>query len=387
MNHRPSPGPSWPSFWPRFSGALGRSEARFRPGGPLCPLRGAHLARFRPGRGPASGTCLVPLGILEKHGPHLPLGTDLINCREVALRAAAAEYAVVFPPYFVGQIFEAKHQPGTIAYGSRMMLDLLQQTCDELARNGFKKIVLVNGHGGNDAFLHYFCQSQLETRRDYVVYLFAPEYDEATEARLDEMRRTALDGRGRGRDLVMLAHHPDLARMRGRRMKAARTRSARRDSNAYAASGGTPGNPTITAATAAPGTRNWAGAARGGGGGPRRDSPLGQGGRGHRRSPDPFFDDAGETPRDEAVHQKVMKRLYDLANLALLVLTGLFHPVVVCPSAGPHPDAFRPRGTAGPLRRAGLPDHPVRPALGHDGGLLHPDLSSMARNWERIPAA
>lgn len=162
----------------------------------------------------SGGTCIVPLGILEKHGPHLPLGTDLIDCREISLRAAAAEYTIVFPPYFVGQIFEAKHQPGTIAYGSRMMLDILQQTCDELARNGIKKIILVNGHGGNDPFLHFFCQSQLETRRDYVVYLFEPAYDEATEARLDKMRKTAVDGHaGEEETSVMLAHHPELVRM------------------------------------------------------------------------------------------------------------------------------------------------------------------------------
>src|SRR5512135_1626009 len=60
----------------------------------------------------SGGTCVVPLGILEKHGPHLPLGTDLIDCREISLRAAAAEFTIVFPPYFVGQIFEAEHQPG-----------------------------------------------------------------------------------------------------------------------------------------------------------------------------------------------------------------------------------------------------------------------------------
>ena len=159
----------------------------------------------------SGGTCIVPLGILEKHGAHLPLGTDLIDCREVSLRAAASEYAVVFPPYFIGQIFEAKHQPGTIAYGSRMMLDVLQQTCDELARNGLKRIILVNGHGGNDAFLRYFCQSQLETRRDYVVYLFDPAYDEATEARLDKMRKTKVDGHaGEEETSVMLSHRPDL---------------------------------------------------------------------------------------------------------------------------------------------------------------------------------
>lgn len=162
----------------------------------------------------SGGTCIVPLGILEKHGPHLPVGTDLIACREVALKAAEAEYAVVFPPYFVGQIFEARHQPGTIAYGSRMMLDFLQQTCDELARNGFKRIVLVNGHGGNDAFLHFFCQSQLETRRDYVVYLFEPAYDEAAEAKLGQMRKTAVDGHaGEEETSVMLAHHAGLVKL------------------------------------------------------------------------------------------------------------------------------------------------------------------------------
>ena len=161
----------------------------------------------------SGGTCIVPLGILEKHGPHLPLGTDLIDCREVSLRAATTEYALVFPPYFVGQIFEAKHQPGTIAYGSRMMLDFLQETCDELARNGLRRIILVNGHGGNDAFLHYFCQSQLEARRDYVVYLFEPAYDEATESRLDKMRKTTVDGHaGEEETSVMLSHRPELVK-------------------------------------------------------------------------------------------------------------------------------------------------------------------------------
>ena len=195
--------------------ALPGQTARPAPGAPLSvhyeELTSPDFARAVARSG---GTCVVPSGILEKHGPHLPLGTDLIDCREVALRAAGAEYTIVFPPYFVGQIFEAKHQPGTIAYGSRMMLDILQQTCDELARNGIKKIILVNGHGGNDPFLHFFCQSQLETRRDYVVYLFEPSYDEATEARLDKMRKTTVDGHaGEEETSVMLAHHPGLVKL------------------------------------------------------------------------------------------------------------------------------------------------------------------------------
>ncbi len=130
---------------------------------------------FRQAIAKSQGTCLLPFGILEKHGPHLPLGTDLLNIRYVAIHAAEEEYALVFPEYYFGQIFEARHQPGTIAYSSSLQLALLQETTDEMARNGCKKIVIVNGHGGNDSFLPYFAQTQLATPHDYVVYVYRHE--------------------------------------------------------------------------------------------------------------------------------------------------------------------------------------------------------------------
>lgn len=120
----------------------------------------------------SEGTCLLPVGIMEKHGPHLPLGNDLINVRYASLHAAQQEYAVVFPEYFVSQIFEARHQPGTVAYSAHLQLDLLQETTDEMGRNGCKKIVIVNGHGGNGHLLPFFAQSQLQSPHDYIVYVF-----------------------------------------------------------------------------------------------------------------------------------------------------------------------------------------------------------------------
>ncbi|MCU1242757.1 MAG: Creatininase [Candidatus Acidoferrum typicum] len=80
---------------------------------------------FRQAIQQAKGTCLLPFGILEKHGPHLPLGTDLLNVRYASLQATSHEYAVVFPEYYFGQIFEAKHEPGTIAYSMELQLRLL----------------------------------------------------------------------------------------------------------------------------------------------------------------------------------------------------------------------------------------------------------------------
>jgi len=122
----------------------------------------------------SQGACLLPFGIIEKHGPHLPLGTDLLNVRYLAERAAEKEYAVVFPAYYFGQIFEAKHEPGVLAYSARLQLDLLQETTDEMARNGCKKIVILNGHGGNTHLLPFFAQAQLASPHDYVVYVYQP---------------------------------------------------------------------------------------------------------------------------------------------------------------------------------------------------------------------
>ena len=128
-------------------------------------------ADFREAITRAQGTCLLPFGIMEKHGPHLPLGNDLLNVRYAALHGAEQEYAVVFPEYYFGQIFEAKHEPGTVAYSRGLQLQLLQETTDEMARNGCKKIIIANGHGGNNSLLPYFAQSLLEAPHDYVVYV------------------------------------------------------------------------------------------------------------------------------------------------------------------------------------------------------------------------
>ena len=125
----------------------------------------------------SSETVIIPMGVLEKHGPHMPLGTDVYTARDIALRAAEKEYAVVFPWYYFGQINEARQQPGTIAYSPELIWRMLQETLDELCRNGFKKIILINIHGGNAAFLEYFTMAQLSEKRDYTLYWYKQSYD------------------------------------------------------------------------------------------------------------------------------------------------------------------------------------------------------------------
>ena len=158
----------------------------------------------------AGATCLLPFGIIEKHGPQLPLGTDLINVRYVAEHAAQQEYAVVFPAYYFGQIFEARHEPGTVAYSARLQMDLLQETTDEMARNGCKKIVIVNGHGGNDHLLPFFAQAQLAAPHDYMVYVLSrPSYPPGRPARKSTVDQHA----GESETAHTLVSRPDLVHL------------------------------------------------------------------------------------------------------------------------------------------------------------------------------
>ncbi|WP_242923211.1 creatininase family protein [Pontibacter liquoris] len=163
----------------------------------------------------SSRTCILPIGILEKHGMQDPIGSDLIHVREWAARATKNEYAVVFPDYFYGQINEARHQPGTFSLPNRLAWDLLDATCEEIARNGFNKIVIVNGHGGNPELLRYFVQSQLDKRRNYAVYFFDPEPSPEFVAKEKKMRKSDPAGDQHGGETEtssLLYLRPDLVK-------------------------------------------------------------------------------------------------------------------------------------------------------------------------------
>lgn len=161
-------------------------------------------------------TCILPIGILEKHGPHAPIGSDLIHVREWAARVTQKEYAVVFPDYFYGQINEARHQPGTFSLPPKVVWDLLEATCDEIARNGFNKIVIINGHGGNPQLIRYFMQTQLDKRRNYAVYFFEPGSDSAYNGQLKKLHKSdmATDQHAGERETSTLLYlRPDLVQM------------------------------------------------------------------------------------------------------------------------------------------------------------------------------
>ena len=161
----------------------------------------------------SQNTCVLPFGILEKHGPHLPIGTDLLDVRFAVLNAVKQEYAVVFPEYYFGQIFEAQQEPGAVAYSLSTQLTLLQETVKEMARNGCKKILIVNGHGGNESLLPLFAQSQLASPRDYVVYVFGLVHGQPPNSPAHKSDPAGDQHAGESETAKMLVARPDLVHM------------------------------------------------------------------------------------------------------------------------------------------------------------------------------
>ena len=114
---------------------------------------------------------VLPVGSTEYHAPHLACGIDAIIPHAIAVRAAEIEEAVVLPPVCYAYEDGSKARMGTIGIPSEALIPYLEAICDEIARNGFTKIVIVNGHGGNVCILKTFTHTLLNHRKQYLVYL------------------------------------------------------------------------------------------------------------------------------------------------------------------------------------------------------------------------
>lgn len=158
--------------------------------------------------------CLLAMGVLERHSEHLPLGTDFLNGHRLACLAAEQEPAVVFPPFYFGQIYEARCFPGALTLRPTLLLELLQGVLDEIARNGFHKIVIVNAHGGNNSLIPFLAQTTLWEQKPYSLYYFTGRLGEEREKTWQQTVETKLHGHAcECETSITLANFPELVRM------------------------------------------------------------------------------------------------------------------------------------------------------------------------------
>lgn len=118
---------------------------------------------------------IIPVGSIEQHGPHLPVEIDSLLGEAVALRtarlAAAIEKVVVLPMLWTGLSEHHMSFGGTITLDFQTFFNIIRCVCESVVRHGFRRIVLLNGHGGNENALRV-CADELGPKLEVPIVQF-----------------------------------------------------------------------------------------------------------------------------------------------------------------------------------------------------------------------
>ena len=98
---------------------------------------------------------IIPVGALEQHGHHLPIGTDVLNGLERAKLIAQRVDALVVPILMAGNSPYHLGFPGTISLSTQTIQRVYVEAVESLIRHGFKRFLILNSHGGNRVTSRY----------------------------------------------------------------------------------------------------------------------------------------------------------------------------------------------------------------------------------------
>ena len=160
---------------------------------------------------------VLPVGTVEQHGPHLPLVTDVLTSSEMSRLAVERlpHESVLLPPVYYS--FNEHHMdfPGTIAVKGQTIINYVTDIGRSLAHHGFRKILLVNGHGSNVPFLDVAARNI--TNRTEAICAMASWWSLIPKPLLHELRESEYPGgMAHGCELetsVLLHLRPDLVQM------------------------------------------------------------------------------------------------------------------------------------------------------------------------------
>lgn len=156
---------------------------------------------------------LLPVGSIEQHGPHLPLDTDSFDADYLARRVAEAcsePKPLVLPLLPYGVSYHHDDFPGTISVSNDALANMVYDIGMALARNGIKKLVIINGHGDNAPTLRYAAQM---INRDARIFTCV-DTGETSDVDIDRISETANDVHaGEAETSTSLATRPNLVKM------------------------------------------------------------------------------------------------------------------------------------------------------------------------------
>jgi len=159
---------------------------------------------------------VLPLGSVEQHGNHMPLGTDTILAQAVSLAAAGAlDDVIVLPPPWYG--FSAHHMrfPGSITLSAETLMAVAGDIVAAVVKHGFRRILIVNGHGGNNGVIDVLASS-LGHKHYGVARIAALTYFALAREEIAALRQSAPGGMGHACEFetaMMEAVRPELVHM------------------------------------------------------------------------------------------------------------------------------------------------------------------------------
>jgi len=155
-------------------------------------------------------TVVVPLGSVEQHGPHLPVGTDTLIPITVAKRVAERAKVLVAPPVYYGNSLSMVDMKGVFTVTPDTLASLLLDLCKSFSKQGFRKIVFINGHGGNTQVVNFIGQ---KARMETGALIVRIDWWDIAAEEISKICERELVHADEGETSMMLACRPELVDM------------------------------------------------------------------------------------------------------------------------------------------------------------------------------
>ena len=165
---------------------------------------------------PMKTIAILPIAAVEQHGPHMPVGTDMIlnqGCLDMLVARAPADLDIrILPIQQVGKSNEHLWARGTVTHTAHTLIDSWFEIGQSVSRAGVKKLVFINSHGGNEEVMGIVAR-ELRVREDMLVVKTGWTRFPPPEGLLSEVERRHGIHAGDLETSLMLAFRPELVHL------------------------------------------------------------------------------------------------------------------------------------------------------------------------------